>query len=184
MLNLLLIPARYKKSLIPLLDLIFNFAISFILFSLIYGFVIQPHEVNGNSMFPSLYNRDYLITEKFTHYFKPYQRGNIIVFKNPLDKSVLYIKRIVGLPGETIKIVDNSIYINNEKLNEPYLRSGITTSSIDYIKLGDTEVFVMGDNRIDSSDSREWGPINLKDIEGQAVFRYWPLSRFGFVNRN
>lgn len=150
------------------------------IFALIYLFVAQFHKVSGNSMFPTYHNGDYLITEKVSYKLGTPKRGDVIVLKNPRDESQDFIKRILALPGDTIKIEGNFAYVNGSRVNETYLpadtptRSGAFLTEGVEVKAGENQYFVLGDNRNHSSDSREWGAITQKEIVGKAFFRYWP----------
>ncbi len=155
------------------------------IFALLYLFVAQFHKVSGLSMFPTFDNNDYLITEKVGYKIGEPKRGDIIVLKNPRDESQDFIKRIIAIPGDAIKIQDNAVFLNGQKLNESYLAPEIETHSGAFltegteIKAGPNQYFVIGDNRNHSSDSREWGSITKKEIVGKAFFRYWPPQTIG-----
>ncbi|MCL5073812.1 MAG: signal peptidase I [Actinobacteria bacterium] len=157
------------------------------IFASIYLFVAQFHKVSGSSMVPTLYTGDYLITEKITYKFKEPQRGQIIVLKNPRDESQDFIKRIIAIPGDTLQISNNTVYLNGQPLQERYLppgtitRSGAFVTEKSLIKVADNQYFVFGDNREHSSDSREWGPVTKEEIVGRALFRYWPLQSIGLL---
>lgn len=134
-------------------------------------------------MVPTFENNDYLVIDQLSYRFHEPARGDVIVFKYPLDTSKYFIKRIIGLPGETVEIRGNIVSIINAAspngfiLNEPYL---LHVSSNDTVKtLGNTEYFVMGDNRSASADSRMWGPVDKKFITGRAVARLFPLNVIG-----
>lgn len=148
-------------------------------------FVVQPFVVEGASMEPTYLNSDYLLVEKVTLYFKSPERGTVIIFKAPNSPDVSYIKRIIGLPGEKVIVKDRKVMIyNNEHpngiiLNESYLPADTLTSGDKEITLSSGEYFVMGDNRENSSDSREWGLITKKEIQGEAWLIVYPFSRFG-----
>ena len=151
-------------------------------------FVGQRTEVSGESMYETLDDGDNLWVNKWTYHFKDPERFDIVVFPPYDDTSVYYIKRIIGLPGDWVRIDDDgTIYINNEPLEEDYGYETIDSSMIgraDHnIVLGDDEYFVMGDNRNNSKDSRfeEVGNIKREDLVGKAVFRLWPLSKFGKI---
>lgn len=151
-------------------------------------FVGQRTEVDGASMEATLYNGDNLIVDKITYRFKDPQRFDIIVFPFQYQENTYYIKRIIGLPGETVQIDEKgNIYIDGEILSEGYGREVIRPENIgiasDPILLGDDEYFVMGDNRNNSTDSRTEivGNIHRKDIVGRAWIRIWPFSRFGIL---
>lgn len=151
-------------------------------------FVGQRTEVEGASMEPTLYNGDNLIVDKITYRFRDPERFDIIVFPYQYKEKTYYIKRIIGLPGETVQIDENgNIYIDGELLKEGYGREVIKPETVGLAKepilLGEDEYFVMGDNRNNSSDSRTEavGNIRRKDIIGRAWLRLWPFSRFGIL---
>ena len=148
----------------------------------------QRTEVEGASMENTLHNGDNLIVDKLSYRFHDPERFDIIVFPFQYQANTYYIKRIIGLPGETVQIMeDGSIYINGEKLEESYGREVIQPETIgraaEPIVLGEDEYFVMGDNRNNSSDSRTdiVGNIKREDIIGKAWLRIWPLSDFGVL---
>ncbi|MBI4038763.1 signal peptidase I [Candidatus Daviesbacteria bacterium] len=157
------------------------------IFALIYLFVAQFHKVSGLSMFPTMHDGDFLITEKITYKFSQPKKGEIIVLKNPRDNSQDFIKRIIAVPGDTIKIENNNVYLNGQLLEEVYLppgtrsRSGSFLTEGSAIKAGNNQYFVFGDNRNHSSDSREWGSITKEEIIGKAFFRYWPPKSLGLL---
>jgi len=171
------------------LDIIQTVVLALAFFVIIYLFFFQPHQVKGNSMSPNFLNGEYLLTDKITYRFKEPKRTDVIIFAAPMDEDYEYIKRIIGLPGETIKVEAGHIFINGEKLEEIYLNKEIKTQGGNFLKTGQTflipegEYIVIGDNRSYSSDSREWGTVPRKNIVGKAWLRYWPLDKFGLVNR-
>ena len=155
---------------------------------LVITFVGQRTEVDGNSMEPMLSNGDNLIVDKISYRFGDPKRFDIIVFPFRYQEDTYYIKRIIGLPGETVQIDEQgNIYINGELLQESYGREIIQPEHIgiarDPIVLGEDEYFVMGDNRNNSTDSRTEvvGNIKRKDIVGRAWVRIWPLSKIGVL---
>lgn len=155
---------------------------------LVITFVGQRTEVEGASMENTLHNGDNLIVDKLSYRFHDPERFDIIVFPFQFQDNTYYIKRIIGLPGETVQIMDDgSIYINGEKLEENYGMEVIKPETIgraaEPIELGDDEYFVMGDNRNNSSDSRTdmVGNIKRENIIGKAWFRIWPVSDFGVL---
>lgn len=169
------------------LDIIETFVIALAMFVLMYLFLFQPHQVKGNSMYPNFHDEEYLLTNKITYRLSEPKRGDVIVFKAPKNEEYDYIKRIVGLPGDTIKIEDCNVFINNQPLKEEYLSENICTSSGrtwqagKSIMLSENEYFVAGDNRPYSSDSRDWGTVPETNIVGKAWFRYWPADRIGII---
>ena len=155
---------------------------------LVITFVGQRTEVEGASMENTLHNGDNLIVDKLSYRFHDPERFDIIVFPFQFQDNTYYIKRIIGLPGETVQIMDvGSIYINGEKLEENYGMEVIKPETIgraaEPIELGDDEYFVMGDNRNNSSDSRTdmVGNITRENIIGKAWLRIWPVSDFGVL---
>ena len=155
---------------------------------LVITFVGQRTEVEGASMENTLHNGDNLIVDKLSYRFHDPERFDIIVFPFQFQDNTYYIKRIIGLPGETVQIMDDgSIYINGEKLEENYGMEVIKPETIgraaEPIELGDDEYFVMGDNRNNSSDSRTDMVDNIKreNIIGKAWLRIWPVSDFGVL---
>lgn len=168
-----------------LIDLLQTFVLFAAIFALIYWLAAQPHKVSGNSMYPTFHNNDYIITDKLSYRFSQPQRGDVIVLKNPQDESQDFIKRILALPKDTIKVEGKQVFINGQPVNEYYLPPATSTSSGAYltegtiVTVGPNEVLVLGDNRNHSSDSREWGPVPKKDIIGKVFLRYWPPQAFG-----
>lgn len=152
-------------------------------------FIFQPFIVKGQSMEPNFEDGDYLIIDEISYRFRKPQRGEVIVFKNPLNPGQRFIKRIIALPGETIEIKEGKIEILNEKGNfvldeKNYLPSSITNGEIK-ITLGNDEYFVLGDNRNFSFDSRQFGPLKEKYIIGRVFLRLWPphtLAKFNAPN--
>lgn len=157
------------------------------IFAVIYLFVAQFHKVQGSSMVPTFYTGDYLITEKVSYKLRDPGRGEIIVLKNPRDESQDFIKRIIAVPGDTIKISNNTVYLNDQPLQENYLSPAISTRSGAFltegltVKVAGNQYFVFGDNRDHSSDSREWGPVTKEEIIGRAFFRYFPPQSIGML---
>ena len=150
---------------------------------LIRAFVFQPFLVRGDSMVPNFHNGDYLIVDELSYRFlRDPTRGEVIVFKFPGDTSQKYIKRVIGLPGESVEIKEGKVYISNNGepglLQEPYLDPQERTDGFVSLLLKDDEYFVMGDNREFSSDSRRWGVLPREDIIGKALIRVFPFKDF------
>lgn len=170
-----------------LIDFIQTLVVFGAVFAIIYLFVAQFHKVSGNSMYPTMHNGDYLISEKITYRFGEPKRGEIIILKNPNDETQDFIKRIIAMPNDTIKIENDSIYVNGFLLSEGYLPENTPTHAGAYLSEGKTvtagenQYFVIGDNRNHSSDSREWGSIKKEEIIGKAFFRYWPPKSIGLL---
>lgn len=144
-------------------------------------FLFQPFFVQGISMEPNFENGDYLIVDEISYRFGDPERGEIIVFKYPKNPTQRYIKRIIGLPGETVEIKEGQVIIVDEKgsqiLDESeYLTEGLETSGNIRVSLSEDEYFVLGDNRDFSSDSRRWGVLPRKYVVGKVYFRAWPFA--------
>lgn len=146
-------------------------------------FLIQPFYVKGASMEPNFYDHEYLIIDELTYRFRDPYRGEIVVFKYPRDPSQYFIKRVVGLPGETIEVTDGNVTLYNTEhpnglvLEETYLEES-TTGKV-RVTLADDEYYVLGDNRDSSLDSRSFGPITRDDVIGRVWVRGLPLDRIG-----
>ena len=148
-------------------------------------YLIQPFFVKGPSMESTFLNGDYVLIDEISYRFHPPKRGDVVIFRPPTDQSEFYIKRAIGLPGETIQIKNSQVIIYNQqypqgfRLDEStYLDRGQTTTGDLRIKVDDNEYFVLGDNRLHSSDSRYWGAVNRSLITGRVFLRALPLSNF------
>ena len=140
--------------------------------------------VQGSSMVPSFEEDQFLIVSRMNYLLGQPDRGDIVVFHNPDDPTEDFIKRVIGLPGETIEIRDAQVFVNDEVLDEPYIKEQCSPSSCNnrIWQLEPDEYFVMGDNRNGSKDSRSFGPVMYNHLVGEVVVRYWPPSDWGFVN--
>lgn len=176
------------------IDVIETFVTSLIVFVIIYGGIIFPEIVLGASMEPTLYTGERIFVEKLSKHVSDFSRGDIVVLHPPGDDNEDYVKRVVGLPGDVIKIVNCHVYISTDGnkfiLSEPYLSGGTCTIDGPKLKEGvaqripDNMYVVLGDNRQNSRDSRSFGFVDKGRILGKVVFRFWPPSRFGFINTN
>lgn len=142
-------------------------------------YVAQPFIVSGSSMDPTFYDGEYLIVDELSYRFSAPERGDVIIFRYPLEPKKFYIKRLIGLPGETVQITNGVVTITKPTgesfvLDQPYVK--LTRNDSENRTLGADEYFVMGDNRAASSDSRSWGPINRKHIVGKAFLRLFPVT--------
>jgi signal peptidase I len=159
-------------------DLVFSVLIAVILIVFIY----QPVKVEGTSMMPTLTDQERIFINKFTYHYGlgSIEHGDMVVFKYPLDQTKSYIKRVVGIPGDWIQIVDGQVFLNGKRLAENYVpeeyRDHVSWSLRQVPK---DEYFVLGDHRSSSNDSRSWGFVERKYIYGKAVFVYWPLEKLG-----
>lgn len=160
-------------------------AVVLLLTYLVLRYVGQRTTVSGMSMYPTLEDGDNLIVDKISYRFRDPERYDIIVFPFQYKENTYYIKRVIGLPGETVQIIDGEVYIDGEKLDEAYGYELMDSPGLAFepITLGDDEYFVLGDNRNDSMDSREpaVGTIRRGDIIGRAFLRIWPFSQFGIL---
>ena len=150
---------------------------------LIITFLYQPVRVEGTSMLPRLENRDRLFINKFVYHVEAIQRGDIVVFHYPLDPSKSYIKRVIALPGDRIRIDHGEVWLNGKLLPESYVPDMYRDSrSMPTMVVPKGDFFMMGDHRSISSDSREFGPVARSLIYGKAVFVYWPAKDAGVLN--
>lgn len=140
--------------------------------------VIQAFWIPSGSMIPTLAPRDRVLVAKFWYSFAEPKRGQIIVFKYPLDPKRDFVKRLVGLPGETVEIVKGVVMIDGVELKEPYVKNR-DTLSFDPVKVPEGQYLMLGDNRPNSQDGRFWGFVPAANIKGPAFVRYWPISRIG-----
>jgi signal peptidase I len=145
-------------------------------------FFYQPVKVEGTSMAPSLADQERIFINKFVYHFGVIERGDVVVFWYPLDPTKSFIKRVVGLPGDLVQIREGHVFINGQRLPEPYVPPEYQDFS-DYgpLRVKPGEYFVMGDHRISSNDSRMFGPVPARYIYGKAVFAYWPIADFGTI---
>jgi len=192
----------YNKLMPKILSTVFSFLLdiaeviflAFGLYLLLNYLVFNLHNVDGDSMLPTLHDKEYLITNKIANRVG-YKRGDIVIFQYPNMPSKEFVKRLIGLPGEKIQIKSSKVIIYNTKhpegfvLKETYLSEGMLTTQNSFLKEGvimqipDDEFFVMGDNRGVSSDSRQWGFVPRKNMVGTAIIRIWPISNFGILRR-
>lgn len=171
-----------------LLDSVQTFLIAAAVFLVIYVFLFRPFEVKGESMYPNFYDKEYVLTNLIALRLQSPKTGDVIVFKAPPDPDKDYIKRVIASPGETISIKDSVVYINGVILDESeYLSPDVKTYLGAFMDEGETvtvppdQYFVMGDNRVYSSDSREWGFVKKSDLIGNSMLVYWPVNRMRFV---
>ena len=148
--------------------------------------IFQPFVVEGSSMVPTFHDHDYLIVNKFLYYFESPKRGDVIVFRAPTARNTDYIKRVIGLPGDLVRIDNGQLFINGTKVEEAYVNQdsmanrSVQPTSLERF-LNQNEYWVMGDNRNNSSDSRAWGPLQHSAIIGKATITVFPIADFGLV---
>jgi signal peptidase I len=157
-------------------DLLVSLAIS----AFIIIFLYQPVKVEGVSMMPGLEDQERIFVNKFVYHWEPIERGDIVVFRYPRDISKSYIKRVIGIAGDRIRIDNGQVYVNDKALDEDYVPSDYADArSYAEMTVPPNSYFVLGDHRTMSSDSREFGPVNDRYIYGKAVFGYWPMEKLG-----
>jgi len=143
-------------------------------------FVAQAFRVQGTSMEPQLVDGERIVVNKFIYRFRPIERGDVVVFWYPRDPSVSFIKRVVGLPGDTVEIRQGRVIVNGVAIAESYLPAAFRDAdNYPLLEIGKGFYFVLGDHRRSSNDSRSWGEVPERYIYGRAVFRFWPLGRMG-----
>ncbi len=152
-------------------------------------FIAEPFIVSGSSMDPTYHDNQYLVVNKLGYRLTEPQRGDVIVFRFPQNTKEYFIKRIIGLPNEKVRIDNGQVFIFNEQhpegkvLDEPYLsKNNATFGDSKLVSLGSTEYYVLGDNRAQSSDSRVWGILPEEDIVGKVLVRVFPPKNFGFIS--
>ena len=175
----------WSEARLLLRDLIFALMIA----ALVVVFVVQPVKVEGTSMLPRLHDGERIFVNKLIYYDEyrwapKLERGDIVVFWFPDDPSKSYIKRVIGLPGDTVEMRDGVVRVNDRDIQESYLdpRLNVTHGSWARVYVRPNYYFVMGDNRDNSSDSRRWGLVPKKYIYGKALFRYWPLTAASVIH--
>lgn len=159
-----------------------DLAVSVVLAFVMIVFVYQPVKVEGTSMMPSLTDQERIFINKFTYRFGngSIERGDMVVFWFPLDRGKSYIKRVVGLPGDTVSIDHGKVTVNGKPIEEPYVPDEYRDQqSYPASRVPADHYFVLGDHRSSSNDSRAWGTVDRSYIYGKAVFVYWPLTRMG-----
>lgn len=166
---------KEKSSLREIAEVV---VVALVLAFLIKTFIVGNFWIPSESMVPTIEVNDKVIVTNFSYWFEPPQRGDVIVFKYPLDKKKDYIKRCIGLPGETIEFKDSKLYVNGELVEEPYLPEGLEFEDYGPIEVPAGQYFMCGDNRNHSADSRVWGFLDHKLIIGKAQVVYWPFDRW------
>ena len=175
-----------------LLEIVETLVLTFLIFWVIQSFIAQPYKVQQESMMRTLEPDQYVLVDKLTPRFDPYKRGDVVVFNPPQnwvqEGSEPYIKRVIGVGGDTIQLKAGDVYVNGTKIVEPYvyLENGHsqptdTISGVDHWVVPKGQLFLMGDHRGNSADSREFGPVDVGAVIGRAWLRYWPLDTFSIL---
>jgi signal peptidase I len=157
-------------------DLLVSLAIS----AFIIIFLYQPVKVEGTSMMPGLEDQERIFVNKFVYRWEPISRGDIVVFRYPRDTSKSYIKRVIGVAGDRVRIENGQVYVNDQPIEEDYVPTEYADArSFQELIVPANSYFVLGDHRTMSNDSRDFGPVNERYIYGKAVFGYWPMEKLG-----
>jgi signal peptidase I len=168
--------------------------LTLVIFFVIQTFILQPFRVMQESMFPTFHPGDYVLVDKLTARFDDYSRGDVVVF-NPVTRETCsgpalgeegeepFIKRVMGEPNDAVELRDGALWVNGSRVDEPYVHGQPTDPTTDTERwvVPPDRLFVMGDNRGDSTDSRAFGPICQVDVVGRAWLRYWPVDQFGII---
>lgn len=172
-----------------LLDTVQTFLMAAAVFLVIYIFFFRPFEVKGESMYPNFLDKEYVLTNLITLRFSDPVRGDVIVFKSPTESEKDYIKRVIGMEGDEISLKDGNVYVNGKFLDESsYLKTTVKTYGGAFLKEGESVIvapntyFVLGDNRMYSSDSREWGFVPRESVIGKSFFVYWPVNDMKLIS--
>jgi signal peptidase I len=176
---------KAKKSTKVIWEIVQIVVIAFVLSWLLRTFVVEARVIPTGSMLPTIQLQDRVMVDKFFFkYFDEIRQGDIIVFHPPpaAHSTEDFIKRVIGLPGDTVEVKNHLVYVNGEQLSEPYLLEQ-PDDDFPAMTVPSDSLFVMGDNRNNSADSREWGFLPLKNVTGRTLFRYWPLGHFGVLAR-
>ncbi len=172
-------------------EIIETLVLTLVIFFVIQNFVAQPFQVQQHSMDRTFAQGDYVLVDRLSHLWSPYARGQVVVFRPPAgaaEQKGPFIKRVIGVGGDTVEVEDGQLFVNGLALDEPYLFRN-DAGVVEPTETGDQsrwvvpegELFVMGDHRQASDDSRVFGPIPVTSVIGRAVIRYWPLAEFGIV---
>lgn len=171
-------PSLGRRILRVLGELLQTALIAFLLF-IVVNLITARIRVEGISMEPSLHDGEFVVVNRLAYRWKEPERGDVIVFHFPSDPRRRFIKRVIGLPGDTVTIRDGRVLINGSVLEEPYLEEEPRYHG--EWRIAPNEVFVLGDNRNNSSDSQNWGPLDINEIIGKAMLVYWPMDTIGLI---
>jgi signal peptidase I len=165
-----------------LFELLHDFSIAVLFCFFLITFVVQAFRVQGASMLPLLDDNERIVVNKFIYRFQPIRRGDVVVFWYPRDPSVSFIKRVVGVAGDMVELRRGVLIVNGQRIDEPYIdRRYQDDRSYPPVEVSTGHYYVLGDHRRGSNDSRNWGEVPERYIYGKALFRFWPLSKMGFV---
>ena len=172
-----------------LLEIVETVLLTVVIFFVVHQFVAEPREISQASMEHTLEPHQFVLVDKLSPIFSDYKRGDVIVFQPPAGfqengADIPFIKRVIGVAGDLVEIHDDAVWVNGVKLVEPYVYDGqptTPTSGQASWRIGAGQLFVMGDHRQESQDSRDFGPIEKTSVIGRAWIRYWPISQFGVI---
>lgn len=177
-----------KKIWAFFIDTLQTILLAFSVFLIIYMFLFRPFQVSGLSMFPTFHDKEYILTNLIILRFEDPKKGDVIVFRAPNDPDKEFVKRVIGEPGDTVEIQNGRVFVNGDQLDESsYLNESVRTTGGAFLSEGDVKVvpadayLVMGDNRPQSSDSREWGFLKKRGVTGKSFVVYWPVNKFHLV---
>lgn len=176
------VPAKppQQKALAFVRSWLRDLVVSVTLAALVIIFLYQPVKVEGTSMWPGLEDQERIFINKLVYRIEPIERDDVVVFHYPRDPAKSFIKRVIGLPGDRVRIDEGTVYVNGKMLKEPYVPVDYgDTRSMAEITVPEGSYFVLGDHRSMSNDSREFGPVDRRYIYGKAVFVYWPVEKLG-----
>jgi signal peptidase I len=171
-------PKSSAKS--ALREVVETILITLLIYFLVRTFLVENYRVVGNSMVPTLENDQFLVVNKLGYHLHQPQRGDIVVFHDPRDNGRKLIKRVIGLPGETLEVRQGRVLVNNQLLEESYIKNPARYSQAP-IAIPDGQFYVLGDNRNNSSDSHNWGTLRGEGIVGKAWLTYWPPRLWGVI---
>lgn len=180
-------PSIGKKVMSFFFEIAQVLVLAFSIFLFVYLLIMQPHKIQGDSMEPNFHENEYLLTDKLSYRFGEPQRGDVVVFKAPPNYRDEYIKRIMAIPGDTVEIINDQLFINKEPVNESFLPVETVTNPGQFlteekaVTIPQNSYFVLGDNRSHSLDSRSFGFVSRDKITGKAWFVYWPPQNFGVI---
>ncbi len=170
-----------------ILDILQTIVVAMAIFFIVWQLLLQPHKVDGRSMEPTFCNTEMILTDKISYKFREPERYEVIVFQSPTKGGRELIKRLVGLPGDTVGLQNGKITVNGEPIDEPYLPSGLATNGSDWLREGESrsvpegQYVAIGDNRDHSEDSRRFGLISREKLRGRVWIRYWPPQSVGII---
>ncbi|MFA7301030.1 MAG: signal peptidase I [Candidatus Shapirobacteria bacterium] len=175
-----------------ILEFVQSIVLALSVFVLVYLFIAQPNEVKGSSMVPNFTDGEYLLTDKLTYQFSDPKRGDVVVFKAPpsepcSENECEYIKRVMGVPGDTVMVLEGKVYLNGKLLDQTFLPNDYVSDPGEFSVEGEEKIvppgmyLAFGDNRSHSRDGREFGPIKKSLIVGRAFFKYWPFNSVGLI---